>query len=81
MSDDANDMKQMLKQQLKLMELLSNRLSGTTLGHIGDSLSVDQAASSITEFLFDPQANVTFDAWYSRYEDLFGVDFAKQDDA
>ncbi|BHF70625.1 hypothetical protein SprV_0301367900 [Sparganum proliferum] len=47
----------------------------------GGSQSVDHIAGSITEFLYDPQAHITFDSWYKRYEDLFSVDLAAQDDA
>ncbi|BHF74752.1 hypothetical protein SprV_0501784000 [Sparganum proliferum] len=46
----------------------------------GGSHSVDHIASSITEFLYDPQAHITFDSWYKRYEDLFSVDLTAQDD-
>ncbi|VDL90060.1 unnamed protein product [Schistocephalus solidus] len=31
--------------------------------------------------LNDPQAHITFDSWYKRYEDLFSVDPAALDDA
>ncbi|BHF67669.1 hypothetical protein SprV_0301069700 [Sparganum proliferum] len=47
----------------------------------GGSQSVDHIAGSITEFLYDPQVHITFDSWYKRYEDLFSVDLAAQDDA
>ncbi|CAH8598150.1 unnamed protein product [Schistosoma rodhaini] len=43
--------------------------------------SVDGIANSIVEFHYDPDANVTFDMWFRRYEDLFKFDFANQDDA
>ncbi|VDQ03246.1 unnamed protein product [Trichobilharzia regenti] len=44
-------------------------------------LSVDGIVNSISQFNYNPDANVTFDTWYQRYEDLFTVDFASQDDA
>nr|VZI46396.1 unnamed protein product [Spirometra erinaceieuropaei] len=74
----------MLQQQLKLMEALTVKLSNSSMGHssaAGGSQSVDHIAGSITEFLYDPQAYITFDSWYKRYEDLFSVDLAAQDDA
>ncbi|BHF60650.1 hypothetical protein SprV_0100361500 [Sparganum proliferum] len=84
MADEYADLKQMLQQQLKLMEALTVKLSNSSMGQssaAGGSHSVDYIASSITEFLYDPQAHITFDSWYKRYEDLFSVDLAAQDDA
>ncbi|VDP41589.1 unnamed protein product [Schistosoma margrebowiei] len=43
--------------------------------------SVDGIANSIAEFHYDSDANVTFEMWFRRYEDLFKFDFANQDDA
>ncbi|XP_037927866.1 uncharacterized protein LOC119662336 [Teleopsis dalmanni] len=37
-------------------------------------------AWSITEFVYDPENNLTFETWYTRYEDLFLVDASKLDD-
>nr|VZI26200.1 unnamed protein product [Spirometra erinaceieuropaei] len=74
----------MLQQQLKLMEALTVKLSNSSMGQssaAGGSQSVDHIAGSITEFLYDPQAHITFDSWYKRYEDLFSVDLAAHDDA
>nr|VZI21223.1 unnamed protein product [Spirometra erinaceieuropaei] len=84
MADEYADLKQMLQQQLKLMEALTVKLSNSFMGQssaAGGSQSVDHIASSITEFLYDPQAHITFESWYKRYEDLFSVDLAAQDDA
>ncbi|BHF81926.1 hypothetical protein SprV_0802506100 [Sparganum proliferum] len=84
MADEYADLKQMLQQQLKLMEALTVKLSNSNTGQssaAGGSHSVDLIAGSITEFLYDPQAHITFDSWYKRYEDLFSVDLAAQDDA
>nr|VZI46296.1 unnamed protein product [Spirometra erinaceieuropaei] len=74
----------MLQQQLKLMEALTVKLSNSSMGQssaAGGSQSVDHIVDSITEFLYDPQAHITFESWYKRYEDLFSVDLAAQDDA
>nr|VZI32415.1 unnamed protein product [Spirometra erinaceieuropaei] len=84
MADEYADLKQMLQQQLKLMEALTVKLSNSSMGQssaAGGSQSVDHIAGSITEFLYDPQAHITLDSWYKRYEDLFSVDLAAQDDA
>nr|VZI26483.1 unnamed protein product [Spirometra erinaceieuropaei] len=84
MADEYADLKQMLRQQLKLMVALTVKLSNSSMGQssaAGGSQSVDHIAGSITEFLYDPQAHITFDSWYKRYEDLFSVDLAAQDDA
>nr|VZI38266.1 unnamed protein product [Spirometra erinaceieuropaei] len=84
MADEYADLKQMLQQQLRLMEALTVKLSNSSMGQssaAGGSQSVDHIAGSITEFLYDPQAHITFDSWYKRYEDLFSVDLAAQDDA
>nr|VZI50842.1 unnamed protein product [Spirometra erinaceieuropaei] len=84
MADEYADLKQMLQQQLKLMDALTAKLSTSSMGQssaAGGSQSVDHIAGSIPEFLYDPQAHITFDSWYKRYEDLFSVDLAAQDDA
>nr|VZI45259.1 unnamed protein product [Spirometra erinaceieuropaei] len=84
MANEYADLKQMLQQQLKLMEALTVKLSNSSMGQssvAGGSHSVDHIASSITQILYDPQAHITFDSWYKRYEDLFPVDLAAQDDA
>nr|VZI12977.1 unnamed protein product [Spirometra erinaceieuropaei] len=84
MADEYADLKLMLQQKLKQMEALTVKLSNSFMGHssaAGGSQSVDHIAGSITEFLYDPQAHITFDSWYKLYEDLFSVDLAAQDDA
>nr|VZI05682.1 unnamed protein product [Spirometra erinaceieuropaei] len=66
------------------MEALTVKLCNSSMGQssaAGGSQSVDHIAGSITEFLYDPQAHITFDSWYKRYEDLFSIDLAAQDDA
>ncbi|BHF65306.1 hypothetical protein SprV_0200831600 [Sparganum proliferum] len=84
MANEYADLKQMFQQQLKLMEALTVKLSNSSMGQssaAGGSHSVDHIASSITDFLYDLQAQITFDSWYKRYEDMFSVDLAAQDDA
>lgn len=41
---------------------------------------LDSLASNIKEFCYEPEANITFSAWYTRYEDLFSKDAARLDD-
>ncbi|BHF69110.1 hypothetical protein SprV_0301215200 [Sparganum proliferum] len=86
MTEEYADLKQMLQQQqqqqqqLKLMEAPTVKLSNSSMGQssaAGGSQSVDQIDGDIT----DPQAHITFDSWYKRYEDLFSVDLAARDDA
>nr|VZI37892.1 unnamed protein product [Spirometra erinaceieuropaei] len=77
-------LKQMLQQKVKLMKTLTVKLSNSSRGQsnvAGGSQSVDHIAGSIAEVLYDPQAHITLDSWYKRYEDLFSVDLAVQDDA
>nr|VZI24091.1 unnamed protein product [Spirometra erinaceieuropaei] len=84
MADEYADLKQMLQQQLKMMEALTVKLSNLSMGQssaAGGSQSVDHIAGSITEYLYNPQAHITFDSWYKQYEDLFSVDLVAQGDA
>ena len=41
---------------------------------------MDISANNNTEFRFDAESGVMFDAWYSRYEDLFANDASRLDD-
>ncbi|VDM00590.1 unnamed protein product, partial [Schistocephalus solidus] len=63
------------QQQLKLIETIQI-IHGANRAPL-----VNHSAGSITEFLYDPQTRITFDFWYKRYEDLFSVDQAAQEDA
>ena len=79
---DPVKLEELFKQQLKLMEMftqtqISSRVSCTpTIPQ-----SVDGITSGISEFLYDPDANITFDTWFRCYEDLFKVDLAGRDDS
>lgn len=42
---------------------------------------LDSLAGNIKEFVYDPENNLTFSAWYSRYEDLFLKDAERLDDS
>lgn len=41
---------------------------------------LDSLASNIIEFRYDPDSNVTFEAWYTRYDGLFSKDAARLND-
>ena len=75
------DLKHMMQHQMKLMEAITAKLSVPAQPPSTLPQSVDHTIGSIAEFLFDPEANVTFDSWYKRYEDLFTIDLSEQDDA
>ncbi|XP_058116009.1 uncharacterized protein K02A2.6-like [Anopheles ziemanni] len=42
---------------------------------------MDALSSSITEFRYEAESDVTFGAWFARYEDLFAQDASRLDDA
>ncbi|XP_040175263.1 uncharacterized protein K02A2.6-like [Anopheles arabiensis] len=44
-------------------------------------LTMDALASSISEFRYEAELDVTFSAWFSRYDDLFKQDASRLDDA
>ncbi|XP_062538959.1 uncharacterized protein LOC134207255 [Armigeres subalbatus] len=45
-----------------------------------NELILDSLASNITEFAYDLEKGSSFDAWFSRYADLFEKDASKLDD-
>ena len=70
--------------QLKLIETLTRQFSiqpGSKPEAVKPSASVDAIVNSITEFSYDPDAGLTFDSWFKRYEDIFRVDLVENDDA
>ena len=61
------EFKQMMQAQMRLMEALSVHLASLTpAASQQDSMSVDHIAKNIPDFLYDPQAGVSFEAWYKR---------------
>ncbi|CAH8642706.1 unnamed protein product [Dicrocoelium dendriticum] len=70
------------KLQRQLIELLPQKLNlqteppTTTIARS----SVDALTASITEFMFDGLGGVTFDSWFKKYEGIFLLEFADQDD-
>ncbi|XP_054746122.1 uncharacterized protein K02A2.6-like [Anastrepha obliqua] len=70
--------------QALIAQLISSRSGDTFDGPKVDlqpERTMDTLASSITEFVYDPELNLTFETWYARYEDLFSVDANKLDEA
>ncbi|XP_038119374.1 uncharacterized protein K02A2.6-like [Culex quinquefasciatus] len=41
---------------------------------------IESLSSGIREFCYDPEAGVTFEAWFAKYEDLFAEDAQNLDD-
>ncbi|XP_053686267.1 uncharacterized protein K02A2.6-like [Sabethes cyaneus] len=41
---------------------------------------LDSLAANVKEFRYDVESNITFAAWFTRYEDLFASDAARLDD-
>ena len=78
---DPVKLKRLFEQQLKLMEMLAQMRVPTPAVPSAIPQSADGLANSISEFVYDPEANVTFDTWFRRYEDLFRVDLSDKDDA
>ncbi|GAA50209.1 hypothetical protein CLF_104235, partial [Clonorchis sinensis] len=73
--------KQFEAAQLRLVEKLTQQLKIQPPNSAPDTNSVDSIANSITEFHYDPDAGLTFDSWFRRYEDVFKVELKHKDDA
>ena len=72
---------QLMQQQLRLMELFSERFSTPSPSPSETKLtSAEPIARSIMEFHYDPMAKSTFCTWFSRFEGLFRVEFKEQAD-
>lgn len=63
-----------------LADTLKENVGGNGSGALGqgntppDEFRMESLSQGITEFEYDPEANITFDSWYSRYESLFTED-------
>ena len=80
--DLVQKQQQQIAEQSQLVSTLTQQLSKQKFSEDDAHLSVsDKIAQSILEFNYAPEDDVTFDAWYGRYEDLFTVDGAALDDA
>ena len=56
------DLKLMMQRKMKLMEAITAKLSLCAQPPSAVLQSIDHTISSISEFLFDPEASVTFDS-------------------
>uniref|UniRef100_A0A182NDP2 DUF7083 domain-containing protein n=1 Tax=Anopheles dirus TaxID=7168 RepID=A0A182NDP2_9DIPT len=73
---------QMASQQQMINQILNQQL-GQTAGplHFQPEQAAEALASSMTEFWFDADAGITFQAWLSRYDDLFKEDACRLNDS
>ncbi|CAH8597133.1 unnamed protein product [Schistosoma guineensis] len=71
-----------LDAQMRLLETLTQQLNiHCSNSHAISSTSCDAVASSIPEFIYDPESGNTFLTWFKRWEDTFRTEFCNQDDA
>ncbi|XP_053686447.1 uncharacterized protein K02A2.6-like [Sabethes cyaneus] len=75
----------MQQQQQQLMhqqqEFFRNVMSSITVQVPSNpEIILDSLANNIKEFHYCPEENITFTAWYARYDDLFEKDAARLDD-
>lgn len=66
-----------LKQQYAFAERLTAVFASTS----HTEMKMESLANGITEFNYDAESGLTFDAWYTRYEGLFNIDAKNLDDA
>ncbi|XP_065079965.1 uncharacterized protein K02A2.6-like, partial [Ochlerotatus camptorhynchus] len=75
---------QILNNQQALMRQISQQLATTQLAVNNlsrDESVLDSLSSNMAEFVYDKDNGHTFDAWFSRYVDLFDKDAGKLDEA
>ncbi|XP_065090781.1 uncharacterized protein K02A2.6-like [Ochlerotatus camptorhynchus] len=75
---------QILNNQQALMRQIYQQLATTQLAVKNlsrDESVLDSLSSNMAEFVYDKDNGHTFDAWFSRYVDLFDKDAGKLDDA
>lgn len=65
----------------ELLKQFSLAISTNSKGNSGSEFIIESLAASISEFTYDPENGSTFDAWYSRFEDVFKHDASKLDDS
>lgn len=64
-----------LDKQSALVTSLTTKLA--EMAPTTTSISItDKLSQAVNEFVYAPEEDVTFEAWFSRYEDLFKVDGA-----
>lgn len=83
-TDISEAVVQILNNQQALMRQISQQLAATQLAVTSlsrDESVLDSLSSNMAEFVYDKENGHTFDAWFSRYVDLFDKDAGKLDDA
>ncbi|KFD46122.1 hypothetical protein M513_13017, partial [Trichuris suis] len=69
----APEIRELLRQQSESLQATLEMMTRLLAPRTADNRqpSMDNLANSISEFLYDPENDSTFDAWYARYEDIF----------
>ena len=60
--------------------MLAKRFDDSSSAQSTSTVSTDYLLRNVIDFQYDPDAGVTFESWYKRYEDIFTVDLAAQQD-
>jgi hypothetical protein len=92
MEDAVIELKAIVQQQAKMLEILLkdkalkkeddlNQSSSKSSTFANPEFVMESLAKSMTEFSYDPENGVTFQAWYARYEDLFTFDASTLEDS
>lgn len=75
---------QILRNQQALMGQMSQQLAATqtAIKNLSrDEIVLDSLSSNMAEFVYNKETGNTFDAWFSRYSELFDRDASNLDDA
>ncbi|KFD47805.1 hypothetical protein M514_11285 [Trichuris suis] len=73
-----DEQKQQQQQQIQLLLEAYGKLlpSATQM----QQPSLDSLSASIAEFAYEPDDGLTFDAWFTKFQDVFTIDCAALDD-
>jgi hypothetical protein len=77
------DMKQFLVAQTKLMEALTSQLAKLQTQSTETREKhkpISNISKNVPEFLYDPDDGQTFEAWYRRFEDIFTIELANEEE-
>ncbi|CAI2352704.1 unnamed protein product [Caenorhabditis sp. 36 PRJEB53466] len=78
---DQAQLKYFFDQQQKTLKALLDAFNKTTRPAADANSIVNSLSNRIAFFSYDPEDGETFDAWFSRYEDIIRTDGAELDDA
>ncbi|XP_062538266.1 uncharacterized protein K02A2.6-like [Armigeres subalbatus] len=81
LSDMMRQMAQQNSQLLILLEHFTGNQQEAPPQRSAPEKILESLASNVKEFHFDPENGLTFDRWFSKYEDLFRQDGRDLDDA